>query len=238
MTTIDGAAPGCGARVADALVTRLFGLPSARTAYTRREERTPMRDGTVLLGEHYVPTTGHPLGTVLVRTPYGRVSPLDVTSARVLAARGYHVLVQSCRGTFGSQGTFDPFAADVDDAHDTVVWLREQDWFDGRLATSGASYLGWTQWALMADPPPELKAAVVVVGPHDITAPVYGDGAFSLADFLGWSNMVGHQEEFEGVIAQTVARVRGARHVLAAYDELPLDVAGDRLTAGKAPWYP
>lgn len=225
-------------RATDAVVTRLFGLPAARTAYTRREERTPMRDGVVLLGEHYVPKTAHALGTVLVRTPYGRSGPLDVTSARVLAARGYHVLVQSCRGTFGSGGTFDPFATDVDDAHDTVAWLRRQDWFDGRLATTGGSYLGWTQWALMADPPPELKAAVVVVGPHDISAPVYGAGAFSLADFLGWSNMVARQEESAGFVAQAVARIRGARQVLAAYDELPLGAAGDRLTERRAPWYP
>ena len=31
-----------------------------------------MRDGVVLLAEHYAPATSTPRGTVLVRTPYGR----------------------------------------------------------------------------------------------------------------------------------------------------------------------
>jgi putative CocE/NonD family hydrolase len=78
----------------------------------------------------------------------------------------------------------------------------------------------------------------VVVGPHDISAPVYGDGAFSLADFLGWSAMVSQQEANAGLVRQTVARVRGSRKVTAAYAELPLDAAAERLTAGRAPWYP
>src|SRR5262249_4669833 len=112
-----------------------------------------MRDGVVLLGEHYVPATPRALGTVLIRTPYNRHVLLpDINSARVFAARGYHVLVQSCRGTFGSGGEFDPMAGEADDGQDTVAWLREQDWFNGRLATYGPSYLGWTQWALMSDP--------------------------------------------------------------------------------------
>jgi len=45
---------------------------------------------------------------------------------------------------------------EIADGQDTVGWLREQSWFDGRLATYGASYLGFVQWALAMDPPPEL----------------------------------------------------------------------------------
>ena len=143
-----------------------------------------MRDGAVLLAEHHIPATDHPMGTVLVRTPYGRRSALDALSSRVLAVRGYHVLVQSVRGTFGSGGVFDPMVDEERDGHDTVAWLREQPWFDGRLATYGASYLGWTQWTVLTDPPPELRAAVVLVAPHDFAASVYSTGAFALQGFL------------------------------------------------------
>lgn len=223
---------------ADKLMTRLLRLPPARTGYARREERTPMRDGAVLLGEHYIPLTDHPLGTVLVRTPYGRGTPLDATSSRTLALRGYHVLVQSCRGTFGSGGEFDPMAADRDDAQDTVVWLREQPWFDGRLATYGGSYLGWTQWALMADPPPELKAAVVLVGPHDMGDVVYGSGTFSLNDFLSWSDQVVHQEDSPGMLGRLRRMATNGKVVTAALDALPLGAAGETLLEGKGPWYP
>ena len=75
------------------------------------------------------------------------------------ARRGYHVLLQSVRGTFGSGGEFVPMVNEIADAHDTVAWLRDQPWFTGSFATIGLSYLGFTQWALLTDPPPELKAA-------------------------------------------------------------------------------
>jgi putative CocE/NonD family hydrolase len=171
-----------------------------------------------------------------VRTPYGRRSPLDVASSRMLAARGYYVLVQSRRGTFGSGGEFEPMVHEVDDGLDTVAWLRDQDWFDGRLATIGLSYLGWTQWALMTDPPPELKAAVVVVGPHDFAEVTHGTGAFTLNDFLGWSAMMATQED--GGTLRRVARQFTSRRALErAHAGLPLAEAGERVLAGGAHWY-
>ena len=57
------------------------------------------------------------------------------------------------------------------DGQDTVVWLRGQEWFDGRLATLGPSYLAYAQWALALDPPPELKALMLHIGPHDLARP-------------------------------------------------------------------
>ena len=125
--------------------------------------------------------------------PYGRSLPFALIYARIYAARGYHVLLQSVRGTFGSGGTFVPMVHEVDDAADTVAWLREQPWFTGTFATIGLSYLGFTQWALLSDPPPELAAAVISIGPHDLYASTWGSGAFALGDFLGWADMMAHQ---------------------------------------------
>ena len=121
-----------------------------------------MRDGVELIADHYAPTTSTTNGTILLRGPYGR-SAAGSLDGRLFAARGYHVVFQSCRGTFGSGGTFEPMVREVDDGHDTVEWLRGQPWFDGRLATMGLSYLGFTQWALLMDPPPELRTAVIRV---------------------------------------------------------------------------
>ena len=108
--------------------------------------------------------------------------------AALYAARGYHVVLQSVRGTFGSGGEFEPMVNEAADGADTVEWLREQPWFTGRFATIGLSYLGFTQWALLQDPPPELAAAVITVGPHDFSASVWGTGSFAVNDFLGWSD--------------------------------------------------
>jgi predicted acyl esterase len=44
----------------------------------------PMRDGVVLLADHYAPT-GRALGTLLVRGPYGRSGPFPLLFARIYA---------------------------------------------------------------------------------------------------------------------------------------------------------
>jgi hypothetical protein len=58
------------------------------------------------------------------------------------------VVMQSCRGTFGSQGTFRPFFDELNDGEDTVRWMERQPWFSGKLALWGISYLGNTAWAV------------------------------------------------------------------------------------------
>jgi uncharacterized protein len=153
-----------------------------------------MSDGTILLADHYLPVSVAAAATVLVRCPYGRAGAFGVLDGLLLAERGYHVLLQSCRGTFGSGGEFEPMRHEISDGQDTMAWLREQSWFDGRVVTYGASYLGFTQWALAMDPPPELAAAVVFVGPHDFSRSAYQHGAFGLYSFLSWNDMIEHQE--------------------------------------------
>ena len=144
----------------------------------------PAADGVPLITDHYVPLAGGPWPTLLVRSPYGRGFPWDTLLGAMFAGQGFHVVIQSCRGTGGSGGDFEPARADAADGQATVAWLREQDWFNGVLGTIGMSYLGWVQWALAADPPPELRAMVVQVGIHDLHGFLYQGGAFKLEDAL------------------------------------------------------
>ncbi|GAB3878629.1 hypothetical protein GCM10029964_029560 [Kibdelosporangium lantanae] len=139
-----GAKPVGAARdLAGAALGRMFGLPPRRNRVrVDRAVEVPMRDGVTLLADHYVPVTTERVPTILVRCPYGRGFPYGLLSAQLFAERGYHVVLQSVRGTFGSGGSFTPAVAEPRDAHDTVAWLRTRDWFDGRLATAGGSYLG------------------------------------------------------------------------------------------------
>lgn len=223
-------------KVLDAALNRLLKLPPATADYTvTRGVRVPMRDGVELLGDHYAPTSPA-LGTLLVRGPYGRSGLYAASFGRRYAPHGYHVLFLSSRGTFGSGGTFRPQVDEVDDGADTMVWLREQPWFGGRLATVGLSYLGFTQWALLMDPPPELVGAVILVGPHDFRRVAYGTGAFTLNDFLGWSDMVANQEKHGPL--RSILRMQSADKRLApVLGALPLREAGERHFAGNAPWY-
>lgn len=224
-------------RYAGKAVSKVLGLPPHTTDFTVQHGlRVPMRDGVELIADHYAPVTDSPAGTLLVRGPYGRRFPFSPLFAQVYAARGYHVVLQSVRGTFGSGGQFTPMVHEMADGADTVAWLRDQPWFTGSFATVGLSYLGFTQWALLADPPPEMKAAVITVGPHDFSASSWGTGSFSLNDFLGWSAMVARQEE-PGVVQALSRQLRGPAELAKATAGLPMGAAGRQLLGTGAPWY-
>lgn len=225
-----------GARITDRVMSRMLRLPRPTTGYTvERAIPVPMRDGVALVADHYAPATACPRGTILVRGPYGRSFPFSVMYARIYAARGYHVVFQSVRGTFGSGGTFEPMFHEAADAADTVDWLRNQTWFTGSFATLGLSYLGFTQWALMSEPPPELAAAVIAVGPHDLYTSTWGSGAFALTDFLGWADMMAHQQC--GPVHRLAYQVNATRRLEHAASDLPLGAAGRRLLGAESAWY-
>jgi uncharacterized protein len=218
-------------------ISRLLDLPPHTTDYTvHRGVRATMRDGVELVADHYEPHSSNPARTLLVRGPYGRTWLFSLLFAGVYASRGYHVIVQSVRGTFGSGGECNPMVHEIADGADTAAWLREQPWFTGSFGTIGLSYLGFTQWALLTDPPPEMKAAVITVGPHDVSGPRWGAGSFGLDDFLGWSDMVAHQEDprtFRALIRQLRARRLLAR----ATAGLPAGQAARALLGTGAPWF-
>jgi putative CocE/NonD family hydrolase len=228
---------GPAAAAVSKMLSRAWSLPPQRNFVAiERNVQVPMSDGTVLLADHYLPVTSQPAATVLVRCPYGRGAPFSLLQAQLVAERGFHVLLQSCRGTFGSGGQFEPMRREASDGQDTVAWLRGQSWFDGRLATFGASYLGFVQWALALDPPPELVAAVVVVGPHDFSRTAYRNGAFDLYNFLSWSDLIVHQERVNPV-SGVVRTVTADRRLRRALDRAPLTEGARDLLGTGAPWF-
>jgi uncharacterized protein len=240
VTSVTHTSPGLGARTLDGLLRRVRKLPPPRNDYVaERDLRTPTQDGFVLVSDHYAPAGPGPGGgTILIRTPYGRGLPVNALWGSTFAARGYHVVLQSCRGTGGSTGTFEPMVREAEDAHDTVAWLREQPWFDGNLATMGMSYVAFTQWALLADPPPELRASVMVAGPHDFGLSIWENDVFALETYLGWSDR--NTVPFENrpsPLRQLAGNRQLANRERAAFARLPLAAAGESLLNGGAPWY-
>ncbi len=218
-----------------AAMSRSLRLGSRRYAITiDRGVPVPMRDGTILLADHYAPVTQEPRPTVLMRCPYGR-GPQFAVSAWPLAEHGYHVLLQSARGTFGSGGRFTPAVDEATDGQDTVAWLRGQPWFSGRLALVGASYLAFTAWALAADPPAELTAMALHISPHDLADAGFGHGPFELYNLLSWSDLVASQERV-GAARMLWRTVTAERRLGAAMSRLPVAATGAHLD-GDAPWY-
>jgi putative CocE/NonD family hydrolase len=204
--------------------------------YTQFTTSVPMRDGTKLRADVYLPAPEQPKATVLIRSPYGRGFPLDLLHARVFARHGYQVVVQSVRGRSGSDGEFRPMVNEAADGRDTVDWLRRQDWYTGKLATFGGSYLGFVQWALLTDPPEECEAAVVVVGPHDFSRAIWGAGAFALTDMFGWSQAM-TAPEGGGVLRQAARMRRMHRQAGEVMGRLPVLAASETALDGGAPWF-
>ncbi len=217
-------------RLLDAVLTRTLKMPPGRHEYTLTANvRVPMRDGIELLADVYTPIA-ESRGTILIRTPYGRATPIAFMSAGFYATHGYRVVNQSSRGTFGSGGNWLPFVTEVDDGADTVTWLRTQPWFDGRFALCGASYLGFTSWAIMTDPPPELVCAVIAVSAHDNWRVTHGEGAFALEGSLSLLDGLPHVED---AILKGLARFPTAnRRLRRGYEELPLIRAQETVLGG------
>ncbi|GAA2399531.1 CocE/NonD family hydrolase [Actinomadura vinacea] len=168
----------------------------------------PGADGRAFTADHYFPVDPGDFPTLLVRTPYGRGLPWAALYGLLFAEQGFHVVLQDSRGPLGGP---DSWRAEAADGHAAVAWLREQRWFTGVLGTVGPSYMGYTQWALAASPPPELRAMVIQVGlsrPHDL---YYTGGAFNLETALVATTMAVHQSR--GLGAYLRAAIRAQRRM-------------------------
>ncbi len=210
------------------LLNRLLGwlmrLPPAVTRDIVVEEDipVPMADGVTLLGDRYYPRGNKSCPTVLVRSPYGRAGLVARLFAFPFAERGFQVFIQSCRGTFGSGGQFDPLRPERADGLATVAWLRRQPWFNGQLAMTGPSYLGFVQWALAGEDTPELQAIVPAETQSDLAAHWYPNGSFNLETAASWGQAMSTQEN-RGLGDRLRALAgAGRRRVEQGYAHLPV----------------
>lgn len=194
----------------------------------------PAADGSPLITDHYFPRAEGDFPTLVVRSPYGRGLPWSPQYGILFAEQGFHVVLQSCRGTGGSGGQFDLWRNEAADGQATVSWLREQPWFNGTLGTIGPSYLGYVQWALALDPPPELKAMVVQVGLHDPYALFHTDGALRLENALLVG--VGMAYQHRGMAPFVRATLRLQRRLRGIITAQPLRGAYMSALGREVPW--
>lgn len=174
---------------ASRLIGRVTRLPPPVTTRVRvqRDLEVRLRDGVVLKADRYIPDGIERAPVVLIRSPYGRRGVVgSMFYGQPIAARGFQVVLQSCRGTAGSGGILDPFN-ERDDGLDTLAWLREQPWYAGRLAMLGPSYLGLTQWAIADAAGADLRAMVPMVAASQLAGETQRGGVFSLETTLGWT---------------------------------------------------
>jgi len=157
-------------------------------------EWAPMRDGTVLATEVYLPGEPGPHPVIMTRTPYNRspAAPLaasNCANAQMIyfAQHGFVALNQDVRGRYRSGGVMDAMQQEANDGYDAVEWAAARPWSTGKVGLMGGSYVGLTQWQPAKEAPPHLAA----IAPQ-ITASDYHDhwtyvnGAFDLWFAQSW----------------------------------------------------
>ena len=225
--------------VASRILGLLANLPAATTADVSVERDLPakMADGVVLLADRWYPASSDDRNppVILLRTPYGRRQWAGGIG-RLFAERRYQVVIQSCRGTFGSGGEWVPFRHEEADGRSTLDWITRQSWFSGRTATFGPSYLGLTQWAVAQDPPEHLKAMALDVTASDFrSSVVYPSDCFALGTSLAWARQLEYQERRPFEVLRSQLKSRQA--LTKAATVLPASAADLVATGGRVPFF-
>ena len=128
---------------------------------TQRNVYVEMRDGVRLAADLHFPAQDSqslpgPFPVLLQRTPYNKSTEVRDLEADFFAGRGYVVAIQDCRGRHASAGGFTKYISDGPDGYDTVEWLAQQPWCNGKVGTFGLSYAAHTQASLACLNPPHL----------------------------------------------------------------------------------
>ncbi len=134
-----------------------------------------------------------PAPVILVRTPYGK-NETGMFYANLYTAQGYHVVTQDFRGTYDSEGGSDflIFTKDIDDAPETIAWIRAQPWCNGKVGSVGASALCITQYLYAGMNPEGLLAQSFWFGTPDLIEDAILEGAFHKGLVEYWLEGVAH----------------------------------------------
>jgi putative CocE/NonD family hydrolase len=145
------------------------------------EEKIPMRDGVKLFTKIYLPGDGE-YPVILSRTPYNvgdLVTDINKVQWPDAVSHGYAVVMQDTRGRFHSEGIDRLFYNDGPDGYDTIDWIANQDWCNGKIGMTGGSALGITTYLAAGENHPNLVAAISYVASADLYNDLtYEGGAF------------------------------------------------------------
>lgn len=139
-----------------------------------------MTDGVLLSTDIYLPKKKGKCPAVLVRTPYNKYA--EQWMGKAFGMFGIAVVIQDVRGKFKSGGDYYPFINERADGLQTLKWIRKQGWSNGTVAGWGASYVGYTQWAISDS----LDMLSLLLTGSTIYELMYPDGLFSLQTAFVW----------------------------------------------------
>ena len=182
----------------------------------------PMRDGVPLATDIYLPEAEGPFPTLLVRDIYSSgTSAIRQSYAKFATANGYAFVFQSARGRYDSEGHWYPYFQEINDGDDTLTWIAEQPWSNGKVGMFGTSYLGSAQWLAALNRNPALKAIVPAMSPGNYYRDVaYPGGAFSLLSRARWGI---------GIVGSRTSMMYPSINWADSIDHLPIESLGESL---------
>jgi predicted acyl esterase len=171
------------------------------------EVKVPMRDGQHLAGDVYLPNAGGKYPVVLIQTPYDKARMRALFGGSLPTGRGaqppsrgplfsdtnYAFVVTDWRGRYASSEALNPDVqpGGPEDGFDTVAWVVEQPWCNGKIGTWGPSALGAVQYNTARSHPPNLVCSVPVVMPLNLSYDVYFHGGVLWEEFVKMLGMLG-----------------------------------------------
>ncbi|MDH3743782.1 MAG: CocE/NonD family hydrolase [Acidobacteriota bacterium] len=127
----------------------------------------PMRDGIRLATNIYRPkdiASGKTvdLPTVFWRTPYNfnKLRKFMLNAIIPMLESGYAIVIQNERGKFFSEGEWEILGFPRTDGYDSLTWIAQRDWSNGKVGTIGCSSSAEWQLALAAMDHPAHAAMV------------------------------------------------------------------------------
>ena len=184
--------------------------------------RVPMRDGVSLHTEVHLPARRTSAPLILMRTPYpDSIVPFALRPIQRFVDAGYAVAVQSCRGTWHSEGNVNFFGCEAEDGYDAIEWLALQAWCNGKVGMYGSSYGGSVQLLAATLRPPHLTA----IAPQSPGAMFFEEtpfvgGVLRKDHLLLWPYMVS-SEKLEGSKADLPDPVEDSHPVMQAFRDSP-----------------
>ncbi len=176
------------------------------TDYERLAKYIPMKDGTKIAIDIYIPEKGpgkKSFPVILAFSPYSRAFvhpyysrfilflgsfftevrdtcvPSPFYFQKIFLQHGYILAIADVRGSGASYGCMDDALITMgDDGADIINWIADQPWCDGNVGMRGDSYVGMTQIFTASKKPKALKCIIPEVVPFTFQD-MYPGGIFN-----------------------------------------------------------
>ena len=133
----------------------------------RLSQMVVMSDSVHLATDIFLHPDRLPEPAILIRTAADRERYEKI--ATFFVSHGYHVIVQSTRGRFGSEGVdslfFNIRRNFISDTHEMLEWIAARPWSNGRIGMFGIHDAGWIQYKSAPGSPEVLKAQYIISAP-------------------------------------------------------------------------